>query len=66
VHEENTEVVVVPSVEGGVGPLTEVTSLGELVAASGVAAPLVLLDASDTVAAELVSDVHAGTQAPCD
>jgi hypothetical protein len=64
VHEEDSEVVVVESVSGCVGALAEVASLGELVAASCIAAPLIFHDASNTVAADLVPCVDASTQAP--
>jgi len=63
VHEDHAEVVVVPRVSGGVSALAEVARGGKLVAARGVAAALVLKDASNTIAADLVSGVNAASQA---
>jgi hypothetical protein len=63
VHEDHAEVVVVPWVSGGVSALAEVARGGELVAARGIAAAFVLEDASNTIAADLVSGVNAASQA---
>jgi hypothetical protein len=63
-HENDSEVVVVPSVSWGVSALSEVAGLRELVAAGVIAAPLILQDTSNTVTADLISHVDASTQAP--